>query len=62
MQTYPWPSHGPVEIVLDFESKDEIEKVWQRVKENNLKIIMPLEEQFWRALYGRFIDSKGVGW
>jgi PhnB protein len=53
---------GPVEVVLDFESREEIEAVWARVKEMNLTVIMELEQQFWGALYGRFIDEDKVGW
>ena len=53
---------GPVEIVLDFESREEIEAVWNRVKEMKLQVIMELKPQFWEALYGRFVDNDGVGW
>jgi uncharacterized glyoxalase superfamily protein PhnB len=53
---------GPVEIVLDFESREGIEAVWTQVKKMNLQVIMELEPQFWGALYGRFIDKDGVGW
>jgi uncharacterized glyoxalase superfamily protein PhnB len=55
-------SSGPVEIVLDFESREEIEAVWAIVLEMNLKIVMALEPQFWGALYGRFIDNDNIGW
>ena len=53
---------GPVEIVLDFESREDIEAIWSKVKMMNLQILMELEPQFWGALYGRFIDNDGVGW
>jgi uncharacterized glyoxalase superfamily protein PhnB len=53
---------GPVEIVLDFEHREDIETVWNQVKKMNLQIVMELEPQFWGALYGRFIDNDGVGW
>jgi uncharacterized glyoxalase superfamily protein PhnB len=53
---------GPVEIVLDFENREDIESVWSQVKKMNLQILMELEPQFWGALYGRFIDNDGVGW
>ena len=55
-------SSGPVEIVLDFESREDIESVWSNVKEMNLRVIMELEPQFWGALYGRFMDNDNVGW
>ena len=53
---------GPVEIVLDFESREEIEKVWANVKTMGLQVVMELEKQFWGALYGRFIDKDNIGW
>lgn len=53
---------GAVEIVLDFESREDIEYVWKNVKEMNLPVIMDLEIQFWGALYGRFRDNDNVGW
>jgi uncharacterized glyoxalase superfamily protein PhnB len=53
---------GPVEIVLDFESREDIEAVWSQVRKMNLQVIMELEPQFWGALYARFIDNDGVGW
>ena len=53
---------GPVEIVLDFESREKIEKVWKNVKSMGLQVVMELEQQFWGALYGRFIDNDNIGW
>jgi uncharacterized glyoxalase superfamily protein PhnB len=51
-----------VEIVLHFESRDAIQDVWEIVKQMNLQVVMELEEQFWGALYGRFLDNDGIGW
>jgi uncharacterized glyoxalase superfamily protein PhnB len=53
---------GPVEILLDFDSREEIEGVWAKVKKMGLRVVMELEPQFWGALYGRFVDEDGVGW
>lgn len=53
---------GPVEILLDFDSREEIEGVWAKVKKMGLRVVMELEPQFWGALYGRFVDNDGVGW
>ena len=55
-------SPGPVEIVLDFDNRKELELVWGRVKRMGLEVVMELEEQFWGALYGRFRDKNNVGW
>lgn len=35
---------GPVEIVLDFDSREEIEKVWDKVKKMNCQVVMELEQ------------------
>ncbi len=53
---------GVVEIVLDYESKEQMEEVWTKVKKAGYEIKMELEPQFWGAIYGRFVDTDGVGW
>ena len=53
---------GVVEIVLDYESREQMEEVWSKVKKAGYEIKMELEPQFWGAIYGRFIDADGVGW
>ena len=55
-------SSGPVEIVLDYESREALENVWAKVKQMKLRVVMELETQFWGALYGRFVDNDGIGW
>jgi len=55
-------SGGPVEMVLEIDTKEELDEIWARVKSMNLTIIMELEQQFWGAYYGRFVDQDGVGW
>jgi PhnB protein len=56
------PGGSLVEIVLDFDSRDQIKNIWEKVKTMNFTVKMELEEQFWGALYGRFVDGDGVGW
>lgn len=53
---------GRVEIVLDLDSREQIESIWGRVKAKGYRVVMELQEQFWGAIYGRFIDPDGVGW
>jgi uncharacterized glyoxalase superfamily protein PhnB len=53
---------GIVEIVLDYESREQVEEVWDKVKKAGYEIKMELEPQFWGAIYGRFVDADGVGW
>ncbi len=55
-------SGGPVEIVLQIESKEDQETIWEQVKSMNLTVVMELETQFWGDIYGRFIDQDSVGW
>jgi len=55
-------SGGAVEMVLEIDSKEEIEEIWARVKSMNLTVVMELEKQFWGAIYGRFVDPDGIGW
>jgi PhnB protein len=58
----PAASGGSVEIVLDLDSREQIEDIWGKVKSQGLTVKMELEEQFWGALYGRFVDDDGIGW
>lgn len=58
----PATSGGAVEIVLDLDSREQIEGIWNNVKSQGLTVKMELEEQFWGALYGRFVDDDGIGW
>lgn len=51
---------GKVEIVLDYDSREQIEEVWAKVKKAGYEVRMEMEQQFWGAIYGRFAD--GVGW
>ena len=55
-------SGGPVEIVLQIETKEDQESIWEQVKSMNLTVVMELETQFWGDIYGRFIDQDGIGW
>ena len=51
-----------VEIVLDSESKDHIEKIYKKAKEVGCKIGIELQQTFWGANYARFEDPIGIGW
>ena len=53
---------GAVELVLELDSEEELNAIWDRVKSMNFTIIMELEKQFWGAIYGRFVDQDGIGW
>lgn len=53
---------GVVEILLELDSKEEIEKIYNNAKENGLTISNELEKTFWGAFYARFVDLDGIGW
>ena len=56
------PSPGNVEITLDLENKDQIDRIYEEVKKNDFKIKMELERTFWGAWFARFEDSEDIGW
>lgn len=51
-----------VEIVLDLESKEQIDTIYNKAKELECKIGMELQKTFWGAYYARFEDPIGIGW
>lgn len=55
-------SSNYVEIVLDLESKEQIDKIYTKAKELECKISMELQQTFWGSYYARFEDSIGIGW
>jgi PhnB protein len=61
VQTEP-PSEGKVEIVLELDSKEQIDAIWKKVKQKNYKIRAELEKTFWNAYFGMFVDDDGIGW
>ncbi len=56
------PSHGNVEIALMFESKEEIETIWAKVKKCDYKIIFELATTFWGGYLGKFENCDGITW
>lgn len=53
---------GNVQVLVTVESKDEIEKIHEKVQKKKFTIIMPLEKTDWDSWYMMFEDSNGVGW
>ncbi|MFX0082716.1 MAG: VOC family protein [Candidatus Hodarchaeota archaeon] len=49
-------------VYLDLDSKDQIDKIYNKVKEKGYKILMELEKTFWGAYFARFEDPEGIGW
>lgn len=48
-------------IAVDFDSKEDQRKVYDRLKEGG-NVHMELQETFWDALYGKVQDKFGITW
>jgi len=48
-------------VTLQIESTSEAERVFQALSEKG-KVQMPLQETFWAARFGMFIDQFGIPW
>ena len=53
---------GKVDILLDLDSKDQIEKTYNKAKELDCKIFMELDKKSSGAYYASFKDKFGIGW
>jgi PhnB protein len=56
------PTAQQVEIVIDIDSKEEIEAIYKKAQESGSEIKMELQQTFWGAMYARFSDPLGIGW
>ena len=56
------PGGGNVEVMLDLESKKQIETIYKKIKEKGFKIIEELEKRFWGAYFARLEDPDGIHW
>jgi len=59
---YQLAPEGNVEIMLEVDSKEQIDAIWEKVKQNNYKIKTELAKTFWNAYFGMFFDGDGIGW
>lgn len=55
------PEGGRLSITLDFDSEEEIKKVYDSLKEGGV-VKMELQPTFWDALYGAVVDKYGIHW
>ncbi|MFX0040841.1 MAG: VOC family protein [Candidatus Heimdallarchaeota archaeon] len=53
---------GNVQVLLTLDSKEDIDKINEKVQKNKFNVIMPLEKTFWGSWYLMFEDSFGIGW
>ena len=56
------PSGQRIEILLELDTKEEIEAIYNKAKERGAEIKMELQKTFWGAMYARFKDPLGIGW
>ena len=57
----PVSTNGNVDLSVDVEDADKIEEVFKKMAEGG-KVVMPLEKQFWGAIFGMLEDKFGVKW
>ncbi|SFJ78597.1 VOC family protein [Thermoflavimicrobium dichotomicum] len=50
-----------VSLTMEFTEVDAIEKVFHALSEGG-KVLMPLQDTFWGAKYGKLTDQFGVNW
>lgn len=50
-----------VTVHLDVDAKEDVSRLFQGFSEG-ATVTMPVEEQFWGAVYGSLIDRFGIGW
>ena len=54
--------HGNhIQIVLKFDSENEIHTVYERLVKGGVEK-MPLTETFWNAIHGHLVDKNGISW
>ena len=53
---------GNVMIFLDLDSKEQLDKIHEKVKKKKYKILMELSKTFWGAWFMIFEDSNGIAW
>lgn len=51
---------GPISLSLNFSSRDEQTRVWERLAQGGA-VVMQLEEQFW-GRFGMLKDKFGIQW
>lgn len=51
-----------VSLMLDCSSEAEIKNVFQKLSSNGGKVLHPLENSFWGALFGDLMDKYGNIW
>jgi PhnB protein len=53
---------GNVQILVNLDSKKDLDKIYNKVKEKKFEILMDLQKTSWGSWFLVFEDSFGVGW
>lgn len=57
----PVHTNGNIQLSVEIPDKVQMEKVFNDLSAGG-KVVMPLQEQFWGALFGMLEDKFGVSW
>jgi PhnB protein len=57
----PVHTNGNVDLSVDVEDADKVKEVFDKMAQGG-KVVMPLEKQFWGAIFGMVEDKFGVKW
>lgn len=58
----PYEGVKGMHVALNFAGVEKAEKIFAALSEGARKIDMPLQETFWAARFGSFIDRFGTPW
>jgi PhnB protein len=53
---------GNVQVYVEFKSKEDLDKLHEKVQKKKFAIIIPYEKTFWGSWFLVFEDSNGIGW
>jgi uncharacterized glyoxalase superfamily protein PhnB len=54
--------HGQVEIMLELDTKADLDMIYEKVLAKHYRIKSPLQQMFWGAYYTRFVDEFHISW
>jgi len=60
--TFRKSGSGNVQVMLTLDSKEDIDRINEKVQIKKFNIIIPLEKRFLGSWYLMFEDSYGIGW
>ena len=58
------PAHegSDIEIVIEVDSLEEIQAIFDKAKEKGCEFKIELQQMFWGGWFTRFADQFGIGW